>query len=129
MCRRFESCQARCFLARVGQHGFGLAVVDDLARDLFDLLESEEDWLPGDPDLIVDLGYLLQDHGPGEGFLGAFSYGDGAVVLEQTHVVRWMLAAAQVKARLSGKESFEPSAITASRPHLTARSTEKRSET
>jgi hypothetical protein len=40
-----------------------------------------------------------------------------------------MLAAARMKARLSLKESFEPSAITASTPHLTARSTEERSET
>ena len=48
---------------------------------------------------------------------------------ESTCLGTGMLAAAQMKATLSGKESFEPSAITASRPHLTARSTEKRSET
>jgi hypothetical protein len=48
---------------------------------------------------------------------------------ENTCLGTGMLAVARMKARLSRKESFEPSAITASTPHLTARSTAERSET
>jgi hypothetical protein len=58
-------------LPSVGGQGLGLAAAGYLGRHLFHLLGAKEYYrLPGEAGAVVDLGHLLQDHLPREGFLG-----------------------------------------------------------